>query len=57
MLPMAEEKGNFGPGARVNFWLRFSTLKILVLGYRLFGIEQLVVLLPRDNVGPLGQSL
>lgn len=54
MLSMAGEGGSFGLGAGVNFWLRFSALKILVLGYRLFGTEQLAVLLPKEDLGTFG---
>ncbi|XP_049748226.1 BRD4-interacting chromatin-remodeling complex-associated protein-like isoform X1 [Elephas maximus indicus] len=57
MLSMAVGSRSSGLGAGADFWLRFSSLKVLVLGYRVFGIEQLVVLLQRGNRGPTGQTV
>ena len=48
---MAGERGRFGLGAGVNLGLRVSTLKIPVLGCRLFGTEQLALLLQREELG------
>lgn len=54
MLSVAGERGNLGLGARGIWGLRFSTLKIPGMGYRLFGIEQLAVLLPGEEPGTSG---
>lgn len=54
ILPMAGERQSFGPGAGVHSWLTFSTLKILVLGDRLLGIEQLAVSLLREEPETFG---
>lgn len=44
------------PGVGLNFWLRFSTLNILVLGYGLFGIKQWQCLCRGKNPSLAGQS-
>lgn len=48
---MAGERGSFGLGAGVNLGLRFLTLKIPALGYRLFRTEQLALLLLKEELG------
>lgn len=57
MLSMAGKRGSPGLRAGVNFWLRSSALKILVLGCRLFGIVPLALLLLWEELGTLEQSL
>lgn len=51
MLSMAGERGSFGLRAAVNWELRVSTLKIVVLGCTLFTTEQLALLLWREELG------
>ena len=51
MLSMAGERGSSGLRAGVNWELRVSTLKILVLGCTLFTTEQLALLLRREELG------
>ena len=48
---MAGERGSFGLRAAVNWELRVSTLKIVVLGCTLFTTEQLALLLWREELG------
>lgn len=57
MLSMAGERGSSGLRAGVNWELRVSTLKILVLGCTLFTTEQLALLLGGRNLGPSVPSL
>lgn len=51
MLSMAGERGSSGLTVGVNWELRVSTLKILVLGCTLFTTEQLALLLRREELG------
>lgn len=54
MLSAAGEKRSLELGAGGSWGLRFSTLKILPMAYRLFGIKQLAVLLPGEKHGTSG---